>query len=307
MTIKSFGPNWGWRSSHECHTNNNQVINEQLKRKKLNHWLSSIITVITNQRRTLWVHWNNVYFLHTYIRIYVCVCCVCVCVLTEPWVLSAGKASQLYCHSLAGLFDQARHKQKLTVSISTHRLPDRILPRSVPLKTSHTLKTLNTLRVVRLLLAWLQTFCQQTLFKMNMCDEQKLFGISWSIMGSVQELFWKLWKCVKEFCVTVTQVVTTWVDGNTRVHHVSSKLWRRYKWNFVPHSDDIQLLTAQTADCLFVFRKFSISNKIPDTKGCLKCCVGKSYTISHYARVHSLSSRDPAGCGGGAVVHGQLL
>ncbi|XP_034394077.1 mitogen-activated protein kinase kinase kinase kinase 3-like isoform X4 [Cyclopterus lumpus] len=41
----------------------------------------------------------------------------------------SGKASQLYCHSLAGLFEQTRQKQRMTVSISTRHLPDRILPR----------------------------------------------------------------------------------------------------------------------------------------------------------------------------------
>uniref|UniRef100_A0A671TCL1 non-specific serine/threonine protein kinase n=1 Tax=Sparus aurata TaxID=8175 RepID=A0A671TCL1_SPAAU len=56
--------------------------------------------------------------------------CTWVYVMNNTLISISGKASQLYCHSLAGLFDQARHKQKLTVSISTHRLPDRILPRS---------------------------------------------------------------------------------------------------------------------------------------------------------------------------------
>uniref|UniRef100_A0A671TCK3 non-specific serine/threonine protein kinase n=1 Tax=Sparus aurata TaxID=8175 RepID=A0A671TCK3_SPAAU len=55
--------------------------------------------------------------------------CTWVYVMNNTLISISGKASQLYCHSLAGLFDQARHKQKLTVSISTHRLPDRILPR----------------------------------------------------------------------------------------------------------------------------------------------------------------------------------
>lgn len=136
-------------------------------------------------------------YIRIYVYMYVFVYFVGVCVLTESWVLSAGKASQLYCHSLAGLFDQARHKQKLTVSISTHRLPDRILPRSVPLKTSHTLKTFNTLKVVRLLLAWLQTFCQQTLFKMNMCDEQKLFASPealWAVFRSCFGNYVNVWR-----------------------------------------------------------------------------------------------------------------
>ncbi|XP_076584844.1 mitogen-activated protein kinase kinase kinase kinase 3-like isoform X1 [Chaetodon auriga] len=55
--------------------------------------------------------------------------CTWVYVMNNTLISISGKASHLYCHSLVGLFEQARHKQKLTVSISTHRLPDRILPR----------------------------------------------------------------------------------------------------------------------------------------------------------------------------------
>ncbi|XP_054459792.1 mitogen-activated protein kinase kinase kinase kinase 3-like [Anoplopoma fimbria] len=55
--------------------------------------------------------------------------CTWVYVMNNTLISISGKASQLYCHSLAGLFEQTRHKQRLTVSISTRRLPDRILPR----------------------------------------------------------------------------------------------------------------------------------------------------------------------------------
>uniref|UniRef100_A0A8C7TSW1 non-specific serine/threonine protein kinase n=1 Tax=Oncorhynchus mykiss TaxID=8022 RepID=A0A8C7TSW1_ONCMY len=41
----------------------------------------------------------------------------------------AGKASQLYCHNLAGLYEHARQMQKLPMAIPTHRLPDKIIPR----------------------------------------------------------------------------------------------------------------------------------------------------------------------------------
>uniref|UniRef100_A0A667WC09 Mitogen-activated protein kinase kinase kinase kinase n=1 Tax=Myripristis murdjan TaxID=586833 RepID=A0A667WC09_9TELE len=55
--------------------------------------------------------------------------CTWVYVMNNNLLSISGKASQLYCHSLPGLFEQARQKQKLPVSLPTHRLPDRILPR----------------------------------------------------------------------------------------------------------------------------------------------------------------------------------
>ncbi|KAM4603436.1 mitogen-activated protein kinase kinase kinase kinase 3 [Polymixia lowei] len=53
--------------------------------------------------------------------------CTWVYVMNNSLLSISGKASQLYCHNLAGLFEHARQRQKL--SIPTHRLPDRIIPR----------------------------------------------------------------------------------------------------------------------------------------------------------------------------------
>uniref|UniRef100_A0A6Q2ZGD5 Mitogen-activated protein kinase kinase kinase kinase n=1 Tax=Esox lucius TaxID=8010 RepID=A0A6Q2ZGD5_ESOLU len=46
-------------------------------------------------------------------------------------VLLSGvfQSSQLYCHNLSGLYEHARQMQKLPMSIPTHRLPDKIIPR----------------------------------------------------------------------------------------------------------------------------------------------------------------------------------
>uniref|UniRef100_UPI0037E883DD mitogen-activated protein kinase kinase kinase kinase 3-like n=1 Tax=Semicossyphus pulcher TaxID=241346 RepID=UPI0037E883DD len=55
--------------------------------------------------------------------------CTWVYVMNNTLISISGKTSHLYCHSLAGLFEQSRHKQKLTVSMTPRRLPDRILPR----------------------------------------------------------------------------------------------------------------------------------------------------------------------------------
>ncbi|CAB1343797.1 unnamed protein product, partial [Coregonus sp. 'balchen'] len=40
-----------------------------------------------------------------------------------------GKASQLYSHNVAGLFEHARQMQKLPMAIPTHKLPDKMIPR----------------------------------------------------------------------------------------------------------------------------------------------------------------------------------
>ncbi|XP_065445925.1 mitogen-activated protein kinase kinase kinase kinase 3 isoform X5 [Chrysemys picta bellii] len=61
--------------------------------------------------------------------------CTWLYVMNNCLLSISGKASQLYSHNLPGLFDYARQMQKLPVSIPTHKLPDRILPRKFAVST----------------------------------------------------------------------------------------------------------------------------------------------------------------------------
>ncbi|XP_051967542.1 mitogen-activated protein kinase kinase kinase kinase 3-like isoform X2 [Xyrauchen texanus] len=55
--------------------------------------------------------------------------CTWLYVMSNSLLTISGKASHLYSHSLTGLFEYARHMQKLPVAIPTHKLPDKIIPR----------------------------------------------------------------------------------------------------------------------------------------------------------------------------------
>ncbi|XP_054455696.1 mitogen-activated protein kinase kinase kinase kinase 3-like isoform X6 [Anoplopoma fimbria] len=55
--------------------------------------------------------------------------CTWLYVMNSSLLSISGKASQLYSHSLSGLFEQARQLQKLPVAIPTHKLPDKMIPR----------------------------------------------------------------------------------------------------------------------------------------------------------------------------------
>ncbi|KAI1896931.1 hypothetical protein AGOR_G00099960 [Albula goreensis] len=55
--------------------------------------------------------------------------CTWLYVMNNCLLSISGKASQLYSHNLVGLFEYARQMQKLPVTIPTHKLPDKIIPR----------------------------------------------------------------------------------------------------------------------------------------------------------------------------------
>ncbi|XP_032396401.1 mitogen-activated protein kinase kinase kinase kinase 3 isoform X8 [Etheostoma spectabile] len=55
--------------------------------------------------------------------------CTWLYVMNNCLLSISGKASQLYSHSLSGMFEQARQLQKLPVAIPTHKLPDKMIPR----------------------------------------------------------------------------------------------------------------------------------------------------------------------------------
>ncbi|XP_056292053.1 mitogen-activated protein kinase kinase kinase kinase 3-like isoform X5 [Pseudoliparis swirei] len=55
--------------------------------------------------------------------------CTWLYVMNSSLLSISGKASQLYSHSLGGLFEQARQLQKLPVAIPTHKLPEKMIPR----------------------------------------------------------------------------------------------------------------------------------------------------------------------------------
>ncbi|XP_057217528.1 mitogen-activated protein kinase kinase kinase kinase 3 isoform X5 [Triplophysa rosa] len=55
--------------------------------------------------------------------------CTWLYVMSNSLLSISGKASHLYSHSLAGLFEHARQMQKLPVAIPTHKFPDKIVPR----------------------------------------------------------------------------------------------------------------------------------------------------------------------------------
>ncbi|XP_067092040.1 mitogen-activated protein kinase kinase kinase kinase 3-like isoform X2 [Osmerus mordax] len=55
--------------------------------------------------------------------------CTWLYVMNNCLLSISGKASQLYSHNLAGLFEHARQMQKLPVAIPTHKLPDKMIPR----------------------------------------------------------------------------------------------------------------------------------------------------------------------------------
>uniref|UniRef100_A0AAY4E6K3 Mitogen-activated protein kinase kinase kinase kinase n=1 Tax=Denticeps clupeoides TaxID=299321 RepID=A0AAY4E6K3_9TELE len=55
--------------------------------------------------------------------------CTWLYVMNNCLMSISGRASQIYCHNLSGLFEHARQMQKLPVAIPTHKLPDKIIPR----------------------------------------------------------------------------------------------------------------------------------------------------------------------------------